>query len=166
MIGSKRGVRGSERQLHRSAVNVGNKVAGGIALMGAAVATLWVAARAQSGGFRFYGPLARVISPNGDQRNDVAFFCFENPSDSEVTGRVYTLLGTEVASMSPRALSAGGKDRGRPVVPHVQRDSRPREGHGTAPVGRPDVPAQFEESPLRRRVADLEHQPVRQGLQE
>src|SRR5258707_3059900 len=32
MIGSKRGVRGTERQLHRSAVNVGNKVTGGIAL--------------------------------------------------------------------------------------------------------------------------------------
>ena len=32
MVGSKRGVRGTERQLHRSAVNVGNKVTGGIAL--------------------------------------------------------------------------------------------------------------------------------------
>src|SRR5260370_27193898 len=32
MIGSKGGVRGTERQLHRSAVNVGNKVTSGIAL--------------------------------------------------------------------------------------------------------------------------------------
>ena len=55
---------------------------------------------AQTGAFRFFGPLGRVITPNGDQKNDFAFFCFDNFSDSSVTGRIYTLLGAEVASMS------------------------------------------------------------------
>lgn len=55
-----------------------------------------------TGGFRFGGPLARVITPNGDGRNDVAFFCYDNPSDGDVSGRIYTLLGAEVASTAPR----------------------------------------------------------------
>jgi len=79
-----------------------------IAMLGAALAGCLAAGlHAQTGGFRFYGPLARVITPNGDNRNDVAFFCFENPSDSEVSGRIYTLLGTEVAATTSRQLSAG-----------------------------------------------------------
>lgn len=59
------------------------------------------------GGFRFHGPLARVITPNGDQRNDLAFFCFDNPSDSDVSGKVFTLLGSELASLGARASTAG-----------------------------------------------------------
>ncbi len=57
---------------------------------------------AQSGLVRFYGPLARVITPNGDGINDRAFFCFENPQDSDISGKIYTMLGTEVASIGPR----------------------------------------------------------------
>lgn len=52
---------------------------------------------AQSGGFRFDGPLGRVLTPNGDLRNDEAFICFGNPSDSDVEVRIYTLWGAEVA---------------------------------------------------------------------
>jgi hypothetical protein len=57
---------------------------------------------AQSGLVRFYGPLSRVITPNGDGINDVVFFCFENPSGSEISGKIYTLVGTEVAAIGPR----------------------------------------------------------------
>ena len=78
-----------------------------LALAAAAFAVLTAGLRAQTSGFKFYGPLARVITPNGDQRNDVAFFCFENPADSEVAGRIYTLLGHEVASTTSRLNSAG-----------------------------------------------------------
>lgn len=69
---------------------------GALALFGFALA------RAQSGAVVFYGPVARVITPNGDGVNDVAFFCFENPNDSGIEGRIYSPLGTEVASMSVR----------------------------------------------------------------
>ena len=60
-----------------------------------------------TGGFRFSGPLARVITPNGDGRNDLAFFCYDNPGDGDVTGKIYTLLGAEVASTGPRTAAAG-----------------------------------------------------------
>lgn len=55
---------------------------------------------AQNGGFRFFGPIGRVVTPNGDQKNDFAFFCFDNFSDSGVSGKIYTVLGSEVASMT------------------------------------------------------------------
>lgn len=68
--------------------------------------------RAQSSAFRFFGPISRVVTPNGDGINDRIFVCFDNFSDSGVTGRIYTVLGAEVASMawvrSPLAGCAGG----------------------------------------------------------
>lgn len=73
--------------------------AGLVALLGTAQI------HAQSGGFRFFGPLGRVITPNGDNVNDYAFFCFDNFSDSGVSGKIYTLLGSEVASMGPKTSS-------------------------------------------------------------
>lgn len=68
---------------------------------------LTITALAQGGGFRFDGPLGRVITPNGDNRNDVAIFCFGNPSDSDVEGRIYSLRGAEVARLSRAATVAG-----------------------------------------------------------
>lgn len=65
-----------------------------LALFGAA------SLRAQQGGFRFFGPLSRVLTPNGDGINDRLFVCYDNFSDSGVSGRIYTLLGAEVASMT------------------------------------------------------------------
>ena len=65
-------------------------------------AGLAAAALGQSAAFRFHGPLSRVITPNGDGVNDTAFICVDNPQDSEVSGKLYTLLGAEVASFSPR----------------------------------------------------------------
>ncbi|MDP3544169.1 MAG: gliding motility-associated C-terminal domain-containing protein [Elusimicrobiota bacterium] len=65
-----------------------------LALFGAA------SLRAQQGGFRFFGPLARVLTPNGDGINDRLLVCYDNFSDSGVSGRIYTVLGAEVASLT------------------------------------------------------------------
>ena len=69
----------------------------------AAAAMLGIAlVRAQiTGGFRWDGPLSRVITPNGDGINDKAFFCFDNFALSDVSGTIYTLLGAQVASLQP-----------------------------------------------------------------
>ena len=42
----------------------------------------------------------RVITPNGDQRNDVLIITFDNPRDSSVTGTIFDLYGAKVADMS------------------------------------------------------------------
>ena len=65
---------------------------------------LAVAAFAQSGStFRFFGPLSRVITPNGDssKNNGTAIFCFDNPADSGVSGNIFSLLGGAVATLGP-----------------------------------------------------------------
>lgn len=54
---------------------------------------------AQSGGFRFRGLLSRIVTPNGDSLNDTAIFCLDNPSDSGVEGRIFSLFGSEVAEL-------------------------------------------------------------------
>lgn len=66
-------------------------------------ALLAVAAFAQGAAFRFFGPLSRIITPNGDagKNNGTAFFCFDNPAGSGVTGDIFTLLGSEVATLGP-----------------------------------------------------------------
>lgn len=55
---------------------------------------------AQGTGFSFLGALVRIITPNGDFKNDVAILCIENPKSSEVTGTVYDLRGGHVAGMA------------------------------------------------------------------
>ncbi|MFI5363748.1 MAG: hypothetical protein ACHQ49_17445 [Elusimicrobiota bacterium] len=64
---------------------------------------LAVAAFAQDATFHFFGPLSRVITPNGDsgKNNGTAFFCFDNPADSGVSGSIFTLLGASVATLGP-----------------------------------------------------------------
>ena len=79
---------------------------GGAALLIAAL--LAVSAFAQSSAFRFFGPLSRIVTPNGDSRNDRVIFCFDNPADSDASGRVYSLLGSEVAPMAPRGSAPAG----------------------------------------------------------
>lgn len=61
---------------------------------------------AQGSGFRFLGALVRVITPNGDQKNDVAILCFENPRSSAVTGTVYDLRGGNITGMLHEASGA------------------------------------------------------------
>lgn len=78
------------------------------AALAAGLVALFAAAKihAQNGGFTFFGPLGRVITPNGDGINDRLFLCFDNFSDSGVSGKIYTVLGAEVASMGPKTSSA------------------------------------------------------------
>lgn len=100
------------------------------AAMLAALALLAVGVFAQSNSFRFFGPLSRIITPNGDGRNDQALFCFDNPADSDATGKVYTLLGSEVASMGPRQTNvvAGCSALGTPVFPGTSNQSLSWDG--------------------------------------
>ena len=100
-----------------------------IAALAAALMGLFSTARlgAQTGAFRFFGPLGRVITPNADRMNDLAFFCFDNFSDSGVVGRVYTLLGSEVASMTWARTPLAGCPGGA-LPQHMTWDGRTSEG--------------------------------------
>lgn len=80
----------------------GMKAARSAALAAGLVVLGFALSRAQSGQVVFYGPLSRVITPNGDGINDLIFFCFENPQASDISGKIYTLLGSEVATIGPR----------------------------------------------------------------
>lgn len=78
---------------------------------GALIAMLLaVAAFAQGAQFRFFGPLSRIITPNGDSSkpNGTAIFCFDNPSQSGVNGNIFTLLGSAVATMGPVTANPAG----------------------------------------------------------
>lgn len=71
--------------------------------------------------FSFLGPRNRIITPNGDRKNDVAVFEFSNPAFVEVTGRVYDTKGSLVAALAPGNLAGetlywDGKSGGRAVA--------------------------------------------------
>jgi hypothetical protein len=86
------------------------------AALAAGMAALGFAfSHAQTDQVRYYGPLSRVITPNGDGINDLVYFCFENPADSEISGKIYTLLGTEVASIGPKRNRSVGAGQGCPA---------------------------------------------------
>ena len=64
---------------------------------------------------------SRVITPNGDGRNDYVVFTLDNPRDSSITGKIYDLSGAFVADMKPGTqiadtLAWDGKSNGS-VVP-------------------------------------------------
>lgn len=74
----------------------------------AGMLVLAAVAGAEGTSLRFFGPTSRVITPNGDGNNDSAFLCFDNPADSGISGKIYTLLGSEVASLGPVGRSLAG----------------------------------------------------------
>ncbi|MDD5207763.1 MAG: gliding motility-associated C-terminal domain-containing protein [Elusimicrobiales bacterium] len=41
----------------------------------------------------------RLITPNGDNKNDTMVFVFDNPQDKKVTGKIYDMRGALVGSM-------------------------------------------------------------------
>jgi hypothetical protein len=56
--------------------------------------------------FRFFGPMNRILTPNSNV-NRLAILCFDNPSDSDASGAIYTMFGAHVADLSPRQSAAG-----------------------------------------------------------
>lgn len=56
-----------------------------------------------------------IISPNGDNINDICFFFYENPNNKDITGRIYDLSGSLIVSQLPagpvtNSLKWDGKD--------------------------------------------------------
>lgn len=70
-------------------------------------------------GFDFSGPTNRMITPNGDGKNDTVTFRFTNPRDSAGTIRIYTLSGHHLVDISivtgDTSKSWDGKVGGRAV---------------------------------------------------
>lgn len=48
-------------------------------------------------GFSFTGVVNRLVTPNGDGKNDSAVFQYSNPQDSSGSVRIYDLRGRQVA---------------------------------------------------------------------
>jgi gliding motility-associated-like protein len=77
----------------------------GIAALRACLLALALAAQAAAPstprlqGFTFTSVSNRIITPNGDDKNDEIVIQVENPSFSEVTGQVFDLRGHHVANM-------------------------------------------------------------------
>jgi hypothetical protein len=61
----------------------------------------------------------KMLTPNGDGRNDSAVFRFDNPRDSVFTGKIYDVSGAFVADMAsgplPNSLQWDGRAGGRAV---------------------------------------------------
>jgi len=89
--------------------NIETLLAAGMLLL-AMLAFAWA-----DGGFRFFGPLRRIVTPNGDQSNNMAIFCFDNPADSGVAGRIFTLFGSHVADFGPQQTSTVAGATGCPM---------------------------------------------------
>ncbi|MDE2237470.1 MAG: fibronectin type III domain-containing protein, partial [Elusimicrobia bacterium] len=81
-----------------------------------------IRAAERTGGFSFdtAGLSNRMLTPNGDGRNDTTIFKYDNPRGSEVTGKIYDIRGRFVSDMMPGpvgdSLQWDGKSGGR-VVP-------------------------------------------------
>ena len=61
--------------------------------------------RAGSFGADFSGLSNRLITPNGDGKNDTMVFVFDNPMGSGIKGTIYDLKGARVADMVPGPVS-------------------------------------------------------------
>lgn len=74
-------------------------------------------------GFDFSGPTNRMITPNGDGKNDTVTFRFSNPRDSSGTIRIYDLRGHHLIDISidvgDTSKSWDGKVGGRVVDPGI-----------------------------------------------
>ena len=61
--------------------------------------------RAGSFGADFSGLSNRLITPNGDGKNDTMVFVFDNPAGSGIKGTIYDLKGAKVSEMVPGPVS-------------------------------------------------------------
>ncbi len=74
------------------------------------------------GSLEFTGVYPRIFTPNSDGFNDKAVFHFVNPELLPISGTVYDISGSEVASLVPgltpeTLMTWDGKDSGGRVVP-------------------------------------------------
>jgi len=74
---------------------------------------LAMGARVRTQGFAFGGVTNRVLTPNGDGKNDSCTFQFANPRDSAGTIKIYDLRGHEVASIAINSGDTSEKWDGR-----------------------------------------------------
>lgn len=76
---------------------------GGLLLLPLSAALGWLAAAAGLSPqvFTFTGASNRVLTPNGDAKNDNVAFQFDNPQFSEIRVRIYDLKGGLVAELGP-----------------------------------------------------------------
>lgn len=51
--------------------------------------------------FQLFSISNRILTPNGDGRNDIVTFVLNNPADVAVTGKVYSLRGIFLGAMAP-----------------------------------------------------------------
>ena len=63
----------------------------------------------------------RILTPNGDRRNDIVTFILNNPADVAVSGKIFNLRGMHIADM-PQGTIAGtliwdGKSVNGAIVP-------------------------------------------------
>ena len=67
--------------------------------MGLGLALVAAASAPRIQGFAFTNATNRMMTPNGDGRNDTVVFQYSNPRSSNVTGSVYDLRGRFVANL-------------------------------------------------------------------
>ncbi len=65
-------------------------------------------AREEGVDFDLAGVSNKVITPNGDGLNDTVIFTFDNPKQSQATGKIFDIRGALVADMSAGPLGGGG----------------------------------------------------------
>ncbi len=85
----------------------GNALRWGMILLAAAIAAVLAGSletgrvHAQVGSsFMFSEARVRVITPNGDSKNDVAILCYDNPKASGVRAEIFTLRGRKISEMT------------------------------------------------------------------
>lgn len=76
-------------------------------LTATAIVAGWTALSAQTPSFHFYGPISRFLTPESANGNQTAILCFDNPADLGVSGTIYSLIGTKIASIGPNMDATG-----------------------------------------------------------
>lgn len=72
----------------------------GLILIASALAGMLSGASMGARAFRFIGVSNRLVTPNGDGRNDNVAFRFDNPRDSAGSLKIYDIRGAQVASLT------------------------------------------------------------------
>jgi hypothetical protein len=74
----------------------------------------------------------RILTPNGDRRNDIAFFEFNNPDELPITGTVYDLSGARVADLQTSPLLTGITNTDPTITDLLVWDGKSSDGQTVA----------------------------------